>query len=62
LETLIKKSKFLALAGGEAEEKWNAVKDKMYSLNDKEKQLGLGEKVRVLFVSFRRYSCSMFNL
>jgi len=24
---------------------WSAVKDKMYSLTDKEKQLGLGDKV-----------------
>lgn len=24
---------------------WNAIKDKMYSLNERDKELGLGEKV-----------------
>jgi dipeptidyl-peptidase-3 len=45
LESLIGKAKFLALAGCEAEDKWNTIKDKMYSLTERERQLGLGEKV-----------------
>lgn len=44
LGTLIGTAKFLGLQS-EVESKWVAVKDKMYSLSEKEKQLGLGEKV-----------------
>lgn len=46
LESLIKKAKFEGHSGNDTVlEKWNDVKDKLYSLSDKEKQLGLGEKV-----------------
>lgn len=27
---------------------WNSIKQKMFSLNDREKELGLGEKVNIL--------------
>lgn len=46
LESLIKKAKFGGHSCNDVVlEKWNDVKDKLYSLSDKEKQLGLGEKV-----------------
>lgn len=43
-EALVTKAK----CEGKAEElvgKWNDIKEKIYSLSDREKQLGLGEKV-----------------
>jgi len=44
LDQLVGKAKFLGLQS-EVESKWSAVKDKVYSLSEREKQLGLGEKV-----------------
>ena len=47
LDALVANSKFLGMSGSEAKEKWNAVKDKTFSLTEREKQLGLGEKVKI---------------
>lgn len=33
------------MGGKDIEAKWEYVKDKMYTLGDREKQLGLGQKV-----------------
>ena len=47
LEAIVLNSAATAADPGGMGGLWNTVKDKMYSLSDKEKELGLGDKVSV---------------
>jgi len=44
LEALVKKAKFQGQKSAEVQKIWNETKDQIYSLSEKEKQLGLGDK------------------
>ncbi|CAL8091788.1 unnamed protein product [Orchesella dallaii] len=51
LEALLSKAKFLGHERDHALKTWNEIKDKVYSLSAREKQLGLGEKGITTFFS-----------
>lgn len=45
MQSLIFNAQFSSMTPEEVKYKWDETKDKFYSLSDREKQLGLGEKV-----------------
>jgi len=52
IDALVKVSKFRGLSPEEVQEKWSAVRDRVFSLSERETQLGLGDKVNKKGVSF----------
>ena len=52
LEALVHGAKFQSMTEEQLETKWKAIRDSMYSLSDREKQLGLGDKVSSKFQFF----------
>lgn len=59
--SLISNAKFDGMGYEQATAKWNAVKNRVYSLTEREKQLGLGSKVTLKKVPCVRSSHSNFN-